>query len=403
MMRLVRALLRIALPAALVVAPAPAAAQTDPEIEELRSRARFRAGALHITPRFTLERLGIDTNVFNSRSRPEQDFVIAATPEIDFGLPVGRGTLFAVRTAARAEYFRRFAGERSLNPEVDSTIRTAVGRLTFFADTRYLDTRQRPTYEIDLRARRVETEVTGGIRIVVAPKLRIDLEGTRERLRFDADAFYDGMSLAEQLNREERAGRIVARWRRTALSTFLLDAEFRSLRFSAAPDRDSDNVVVALGGEFHPRALVSGAGRIGMRWFDGLGAAVNDVARVVAGADLTVRLPAGVTGAVEAERDIEYSFSALDPYYVITRYGFSLTRRIAGPVEITGRIVRDTYDYVGATGRRDVGQDVAGTLAWSLNETTRVGFRFGEVTRRSTVDRWRFRGLQAGLVFEYGV
>ena len=395
---------RLLLPALLaIVSPSAGRAQTNPAIDDFRSRARIRAGPLFLTPRFTLDRLGIETNVFNT-IEPERDFVVAASPQLDLWLPFQRRVLIETTVAARTEYYRRFAAERSVNPEVRSRIDAVVRRLTFFAAGRWLDTRQRPAFEIDLRARRVATEVNGGVSVALAPRLSMELEAVRDRLRFDGDVFFEGTALAETLNREERAGRVAARWRRTVLSTFVLAAEFRGMRFDESPERDSDNLMVTLGGEFHPRALVSGSGRVGVRRFDALGSAVTDVTRVVARADLELRLPSGMTAAFEAERDIEYSFTRIDPYYVVTRYGLAVTRRLGGgPFEVTGHILRDVYDYLGATGRQDVARSLSGTLGYRLNETTSAGFQVGHVIRRSATARWRYEGLLAGLVFEYGV
>ena len=396
------------LPAALLLAlatvsPAAGTAQTAPALDDFRSRARLRAGPLYLTPRFTLDRLGLETNVFNATDDPERDFVVAASPEVDLWVPFQRRALLATTVAARTEYFRRFVGERSLNPDVRSRFEVAVRRLSFFAAGRWLDTRQRPAFEIDLRARRVATQTSLGVGVDLAPRLSVELEWLQDHLRFDGDVFFEGTALAETLNRRERAGRAAARWRRTALSTFVFAAEFRGMRFDESPGRDSDNLIVTAGGEFHPRALVSGSGHVGVRQFYALGAAVTDAARVVARADLAFRLPGGLSAAFETERDIEYSFTRLDPYYVVTRYGLALTRRLGGPFEVTGRVVRDTYDYLGPAGRRDVARDLSGTFGYRLNETTRAGFRVGYVTRRSTTARWRYEGLQAGLVFEYGV
>ena len=396
------ALLRL-LPVLLAtVCPTAGTAQTNPALDEFRSRARLRAGPLYLTPRFTLERLGLETNVFNAADDPERDFVVAATPEVDLWVPFQRRALLETTVAARAEYFRRFAGERSLNPDVRSRFDVAVRRLTFFAAGRRLDTRQRPAFEIDLRARRVATEATLGVGVALAPGLSVDLEWLQDHMRFDGDVFFEGTALAETLNRRERAGRAAARWRRTALSTFVFAAEFRGMRFDEASERDSDNLIVTAGAEFHPRALVSGSGHVGVRQFYALGSAVSDATRVVARADLEFRLPGGLSAAFETERDIEYSFTRLDPYYVVTRYGLALTRRLGGPFEVTGRVVRDAYDYLGPTGRRDVARNLSGTLGYRLDETTRVGFQVGHAIRRSATARWRYEGLRAGLVFEYG-
>ena len=403
-MTLRAAVLRLLLAAVLATAfPAAVTAQTTPPLDDFRPRARLRAGPLYLTPRFTLDRLGLETNVFNAADDPERDFVLAASPEVDLWVPFQRRALLATTVAARAEYFRRFAGERSLNPDVRSRFDVSVRRLSFFAAGRWLDTRQRPAFEIDLRARRVATEARFGVGVDLAPRLSVELEWLQDHLHFDGDVFFEGTALAETLNRRERAGRAAARWRRTALSTFVFAGEFRGMRFDEAPERDSDNLILTAGAEFHPRALVSGSGHVGVRQFYALGAAVTDATRVVARADLAFRLPGGLSAAFETERDIEYSFTRLDPYYVVTRYGLALTRRLGGPFEVTGRLVRDTYDYLGPTGRRDVARDSSGTLGYRLNETTRLGFQVGYVTRRSATARWRYEGLQAGLVFEYGV
>ena len=394
---------RLLLPALLAtMAPAAGMAQTAPTLDDFRSRARLRMGPLYLTPRVTLDRLGLETNVFNASSEPQSDFVVAASPEADLWVPFRRRALLATTVAARTEYFHKFAGERSINPDVRSRFDVALRRLTFFAAGRWLDTRERPAFEIDLRARRVATEASLGARVTVAPRLSVELELSQDRLRFYGDVFFDGTALAETLNRRERAGRAAVRWRHTALSTVVLTGEFRGMRFERAPQRDSDNLVLTVGAEFQPRALVSGSAHVGIREFRALGSAVSDATRVVARADLEFRLPAGLSAAFETERDIEYSFTRLDPYYVVTRYGLAITRRLGGPYEVTGRLVRDEYDYLGPSGRWDVARNVSVTLGYRLNESTRVGFEVGYITRRSTTARWRYEGLRAGLVFDYG-
>ena len=394
-------LLLPALLALLVSSPGAARAQTNRIDESYRSKARMQFGSVYLTPRFTLDRLGVDTNVFNT-AEAEEDYVIAGTPAVDAWIPFRRRALLTTTVAARGEYFHRYRGERSVNPDARARLDVAAGPLTFFAAGRWLDTRQRPSFDIDLRARRVETEENGGVRVALGPKLALDLEVARDTVNFDGDEFFEGTRLAETLDREERAARAALRWRRTPLSTLVLAGESRRMRFDLTPERDSDNLVVTLGAEFEPRAAIVGAFEIGVRRFEALGTAVSDVTEIVVRGELQFDLPAEVRATVEGRRDIEYSFSPRHLYYVVARYGVEARRRIgSGPFDLSGRIDRDVYDYLGAGNRRDVIRQHSVTFGYRLNESVRLGLRVGDVKRTSTTLRG-FEGLQAGIVLEYG-
>ena len=393
-----------ALSAALSMVGPPAAAQTRSggTDEDFRSQARVRAGGLYLTPSVRLDRLGVETNVFNS-TEPQADFVAAVSPSLETWLPFRRRAVLATTFVGGMEYYRTFAGERSFNPNVVSRLDVPLRRVTVFVGGDHLRTRQRPYYEIDVRASRVVSTMNGGVELDLAPRLAVGLEAARTHHRFDADAVFDGTGLAETLNREVASGSVTARWQRTALSTFVFSTEIRNVRFARSPDRNSDNLVVTVGGEFHPRALISGSGAIGVRRFAGRGPAVTDATAVVAQADLSYRLPANTTVTFEAERDILYSFRRDDAFYVINRYGVAVTHRLGASFDVTGRLVADAYDYQGATGRIEGTRSVEGTLGYYLNRGTRVGFRVRRITRDSASARWRYEGLEAGVVFDYGL
>ena len=401
--RRARAALRGAVAAAILLCalPPPAAGQTRAADDDFRSRARMRAGPLFMRPGFTLDRLGIDTNVFNTPEE-QSDFVVAGTPRIETWLPVRR-VLVTTEAGVGLEYYRKFAGERSANPRVRTQVEVPLRRVTFTAAGDYLRTRERPPYEIDLRARRVETGLNGGVTVAVAPRFDVALEAARNRTRFDAAAFFAGTYLAETLNRDEDSARAAARWRRTALSTFVFAGEYREARFLRSPGRDSGNAIVTAGAEFHPRALISGSGEIGVRRFFARGSDVTDITRVVARADLTWRFRTSTAVTFEAERDIHYSFRRDDPFYVLNRYRIGVRRQLGGPFDVTGYYNRDVYDHQGGTGRRDSVWTAEGILGYRLSAGNRVGFRVRYAERDSITERWRYDGLEAGLVFDYGL
>lgn len=400
--RVGRATLLTSVPAAVLLSGLllPLAAQTQATDDDFRSQARMRSGPFYLRPSVTLDKFGFDSNIFNT---PEErgDFVVAGTPRLDAWLPVRRA-LFTTSAGARMEYYRRFTGERSINPDASARIKIPLSRLTFDVGGEILRTRQRPTYELDLRARRVVTGLDGGITVDVAPSIEVAVEAARERTRFDADAFFAGSALAETLNRDEDAARVAARWRRTALSTFVLATEYRRAQFVESPERNSGNAIVTAGAEFHPRALISGSGEVGVRRFIAHGSGVTDLTRVVARADLTFRIRTSTALTFDAERDIRYSFRRDDPFFVLSHYGIALRRTLRDPFDVTGRYFWNLYDYQGGTGRRDSVWSTEATIGYRLAAATRIGFRVRYIERDSFTDRWRYDGFEAGMVFGYG-
>ena len=384
-----------------LTASSPAAAQTGGP-DDSGARGRIRRGALHLTPSVQVDRIGIETNVFNS-FEPESDFVTAVTPRLDTRVPIRRRARLATTITGGVEHYRTFAGERSFNPGVNSRLEVLLRRFAVSVGGDYLRTRRRFDQVVDLRARRTVSAVDGRVSVRLSPKLGLAADVMRERWRFDADALFDGTDLAETLNRDERTAVLALRWRRTALSTFTLATELREARFVQSPNRDSDSLTVTAGGEFHPRALISGSGFIGVRRFSAVGTAVTDATPLVARADLSYRLPTSTTVTFEVERDLRFSYRRDDPTYLIHRYGLAVTPRLDASFDLTGRVVRDAYDHRSGSGRQDRVWSAEGSVGFRAGPTTRIGFRVGYRTRRSDTPRWRYKGLEAGLVFDYGV
>ena len=384
-----------------VIAVAHAAdAQTD---DDFRSEAAVRAGPLYLKPSFRLERLGVETNVF-SEPEPKRDFVVSATPRVDAWLPIQRWARLSTTFLAGGDWYAHYAGERSFNPDLRYRFEAPWRRVTVAVGGGHLRTRRRPDFEIDVRSNRFRKDLYGAIAVQMLSKLSVDVEVQQRSVGFDGAAILDGTYLAETLNRRQRTGVASVRWRRTSLTTFVLASEVRAVRFLRSPDRNSDNVIVTFGAEFHPRALVSGSGRIGVRRFKAIGAAVRDISSVVAQADLSYRISGNTAVTFTAERDINYSFERGAPYFVANRYGLAVTRMLGRQFDLTGSVGRDLYDYQTLRRGRDVRWDVFAQLGYRLNRTTRAGLRAGYVDRDSTARaRRRYSGIVLGIVLDYDI
>ena len=312
------------------------------------------------------------------------------------------------------DYYQKFESERSFNPDVRGRFSVFWNRLTLFAEGDYLNTRERPSFEIDVRSRRVVDGLLAGAELEVFRKLFVEVTGGYERTNYDPDAVFLGTSLAETLNRDERSASMAVKWRATPLMTAILASEVRTYRFQLSPDRDADSVSATIGAELHPRALVSGSGRVGVKRFVGLDSRLPDYSGVVALASVSYTFRGSTAFTYTAERDVEYSFEELEPYYVQTAHGLDVTQHLGRGFDVTTGVQRSVYAYrqfggvglsssVEVDGRVDVIWNGRASIGFRVNRETRIGVGVSYVDRQSSAGSARdYDGLRVGLTLSYG-
>lgn len=387
------------LPLALLAAAPGASAQTP---EDFRSQATARIGPLYLKPSFRLERLGMESNVFRE-PEPKRDFVASAAQQMDVWLPLYREAHISTTLIASADWYARYAGERSFNPEVRSRVVVPLRRVTLAAGGGWLRTRRRPDFEINVRSNRFARQAYGSVAVRLLSRLSLHIEGRQRTVGFDGAAILEGTYLGETLNRRRRSAIASLRWRHSALTTFVVSSELREVRFSRSPERNSDNLVLTAGADLHPRALISGSARIGFRQFRARGAAVADTSALVAEADLSYRFRGRTAVNVRAERDILYSFERGAPYFVLERYGASLSRQLGRRFDLGARVTTDRYRYHAARGL-DWRWNAIGELGYRLNPKVRAGVEAGYVRWYSTTrPRRRHGGTVLGFQLQYDI
>ncbi len=181
-----------------------------------------------------------------------------------------------------------------------------LGRLTPFAEGAYTNTRIRPGYEIDTRARREDVSGRVGVscsRAVQDQAARVghakSSSGTPTARSFsttdlsralDRDSTYYGGGMQVEL---------------TPLTTFLTDVEVGEDRFVGSPERDADTWKVMPGFKFKPFALIDGELAVGYRKFNTLSPLVPDFGGVIALVDLGYTLRATrVRRPLQPRRDV---------------------------------------------------------------------------------------------------
>jgi hypothetical protein len=401
-----------------VLVPVCALAQTttpgsSQSIEDVRTDYRVHAGPFYVNPAIQLKELGIDTNVFNQAGEQKSDFTFTVMPKAEVAIPFARRVLLKSTVGTDLVYYAQYGSERSIDPEVTVRGEAYANRLTLFAEGAYLNTRQRPSYEIDLRSRHVQNDLAAGGAIRITPKFSIEVAGHRGETRYDADAFFLGTSLRETLNRDTSGYSVIARQKLSPLTTLSVRYENQQDRFTYSPVRDTNSFRVMPGVEFKPKALISGSAFVGYRRFTPESSNLPEYSGLVAQLGLSYTLLGATTFGVTYDRDVNYSFEVLTPYYIDNGAGVFIRRAIGGRFDVLANAARHRYNYQNLTvqlasptnlvERIDTTDNVGANLGYRMKRDTRVGFGVSYWTRESTVELLRnYDGLRIGTTVTYG-
>jgi hypothetical protein len=394
--------------AAIVFALLPPTASAQPPTNDPVAEAPVRLGVVGLAPRIALTNLGVDTNVFNSAVDPQRDFTLTGTPSLDLWLRTQRG-LLTVNGRLDLVYFNRFASERSVNPRALLTYEYRFNRVRPFVTLSGLSTRERPGYEIDIRARRAETGLEAGLDLRVASKSYLALSGRRRTVDYDGDAVFNGRALNQALNRTLEGVDLTWRQHLTVLTTWVVRASAERERFELEERRNGDSVRVSTGFELSQFALIRGTAFVGYRRLVGAeGGVLPEFSGVTADVDVAYTAPTRTRLALGVARDVQYSFEIVSPYYVQTGWTATLTQRVIGQWDIQLSGGRDRLAYRAldpldlAATRRDRVDRVGGGIGYTFGDDMRLGFDVNSIQRQSERPGRAYKTLRAGLSVSYG-
>jgi hypothetical protein len=368
--------------------------------------ARFRFGPIRFTPGIEIRNVGVDTNIFNDAEDPKQDFVASFGPAADYWFRAGRARLSG-RTGLQYDYFKDYATQRAFGTVNRARLEIVGNRVTPFVEGVYDNTRRRPSFEIDARARYRTDGITPGLDVRLLSRTVLRFEAERGHVEYEQGQEFNGVDLGAALNRETTAYRGSVRHALTPLTTFVVTGEERRDRFDISPGKDADGFRVLPGFDIKPGALISGRAAVGYASFRTLDPNVPDFHGLVAAAELHYTVRASRVG-LQLVRDPTYSYETTEPYYVYTNLLVQLTQRVTTNWDFMARGGRQWLAYrqflsEGPSDRDDSGWRLgAGTGRW-LGQTLRVGFDVDYLTRSSPIPSRNYDGWRAGANIVYGL
>jgi hypothetical protein len=385
----------------------PAQAQQVPTAsEDPVATAPFRFGALAFDPRFALTSLGVDTNVFNTATNPQSDFTFGAKPGTDMFLRTGRG-LVTVSGNLEYVYFHQFETERSFNSDVLGRYEFRFNRFRPYASASWLDTNQRPGYEIDARARHYEANFHAGGDLRMGSKSTVRLDFRHLDYSFDGDEVFNGRPLSEELDRTLRAVELSWRHRLTALTTWITRLSGETERFEFDDFRNADSFRFSSGFELGRLALIRGSAFVGFRSLKPAdGGVIPEFTGATADIDVSYTAPSQTRLGVAVDRDVQYSYENRTPYYVQTSWTATLTQRVTGrwDVQLSGGRDRLAYQAIIAStdARTDSIGRFGGGIGYTVGEQTRVSLDVNSYHRSSVVPGFAYSTTRAGISVNYG-
>lgn len=394
--------------------PSSAAQPTwSSRVDEVRKEVRLRAGPFYLKPNLLLKDLGTDDNVFNSAGEQQSDFTFTVSPHVDVFVPMARRALFKTTAATDLVWFAEYEGERSIDPQVAVRGEVYLARLMLFGETAYLNTRQRPNYDVDVRSRHVEKNLSAGGEVALSPRFSVEVLGRRADMRYDADAQFNGTALQRTLNAERQGLQLTARHRLTPLTTIAARYERLRDRFEFSPSRDSQSYRIMPGVEFKPQALLKGTAYVGYRKFTPSDArALPAFNGLVAQLGLSYTLLGATSFGVSYRRDLTYSYEELQPFFVDASIGASIRQALGRRFDVIVSADRHRYEYQdlltappspNGLPRLDTTWNYAGSFGYRLGREGRIAFGFSYWQRESTTKRFRdFDNLRIGTSISHG-
>lgn len=374
------------------------------------AQVRVRIGPLWLDPTISLTNIGIDTNVFNDSQdqNPKRDFTLTVTPATQLWLRMGPSWLSGTFNE-QIVWFQKYANQRSANTKYLAAWRLPLNRLIINVKGSYLNSRERPGFEIDERAQRIEKSVEGTVEIRALSRTFFGVRGTKAKVDFDSGAVFRDGSLSRELNRTSTSYGLTVRHELTPLTDLVFEGSREEDRFALSPLRDSDSSIASVGLRFDQFALIKGAASIGYRDFSPVQPGVPAFQGATASADLTYTILGVTRLGVQVTRDVSYSSSVNQPYYLLTGVTGSLAQQIFGPLDVVARIGAQQLDYRGRAvallepvSRTDTVRSYGLGVGYHLGQDLRVGVNVDQQKRGSPLADHRYEGLKFGTAVTYG-
>ncbi|MGH9372697.1 MAG: outer membrane beta-barrel protein, partial [Vicinamibacterales bacterium] len=348
-------------------------------------------------PVVTLRDVGFDSNVLNESEDAKSDFTATVGAKVDVAVHLPR--LQASYTSLfEYLYFQTSDSERGSNRGAEGRVDALLGRLRPYVAAGVSNSHDRPTAEIDERARHRQTHLDAGIRAMVFSRTAVSAGYRRTRMEYASDELFRGVTLADELNGHGDSVTLGADMTLTPLTTVSVHGERAQERFDLSPERDADSYRAGVTATLNPLALISGRASLGIRAFRPRDAQLRDFTGLTAAIAVGYTFGRDIRLNLSIDRDLRYSFEQVTPYYISTGGRFTVTKQLIGSLDgqvFAGaeRIAYEARLDAPTVADADSVRTVGTGIGYRLGDGARLAVNIDHTTRSSPVaDREYTRG-----------
>jgi len=346
----------------------------------------LRVGRIRVAPGVIVREAGWDSNVFDERENPKEDYVAAVAPDISAFTRL-RFVQVSAYAGADFNYYKTYDSERSSGYAGRGRVDWLLVRLRPFVGAGRTKQRTRPNGEIDVRADRQEDELSGGLAYDLSDHSSIYASGFKHTFQF-LDASEEGIDLSAALNRDSFDYSAGVRTDLTPLASLTVSGGYREDQFKVQKFRNGDTrygtVTIRIGAE----AIVSGVGTVSFRDYKSADPNVKPYRGITATGSLSYSFLEIGRLTFIGSRNTEYSFDSAEAYYIENSGTLYYTHRLFGKVDaqVRGGVSQFDYSFSEITpAHKDQLDTYGSSVGYNLTNRTRVSLNYEFARRRSPV------------------
>jgi hypothetical protein len=325
-------------------------------LERMVEDARWRLGALRVNAAFSLANAGYDSDIYYGfLAEPTPDLTARAVVPVQVLLPLSKKVVLDVSDAPGYDFYLDASGERSWNNVLDGRLHIALNRIYIQAGGGMSDVRRRLSPELELNVRQKTDQLRGLVLWQASRSTSLALLYSGAQYAYD-DVFYNGVNIADRLNRNEEYGDLIAYVQPSARIRLSLDGQYGSYQFRrSGPElRDAVSYAFFATAEFIPDIAIGdleivrglrGQAALGYMMVDMKDPGRKDGSGLVGEADVTARLSRRTSGHVAFSRGFQFSVYSGSSFFLLTRAAAGLTRHLSRRAEIGYEFSYGTTSY----------------------------------------------------------
>jgi hypothetical protein len=327
---------------------------------------------------------GYDSNVFDEAVNPKHDYAIVVAPDVSV-FSRSRFVQLSAYGGGTFTQFNTYTSENSNGYAYRGRADFFLSRMRPFVAGGQTKTRERANGEIDTRADRRETEVSGGLAFDFYAHSLIYAAAYRFRTDFQ-DAFEEGVSLDTSLDRDTTEYSGGVKTDLTPLASLTISGGYSEDKFRADPLRNAKGARATAAFKVGADAVFTGV----------ITGSYTDLRPV----DPTLDGFRGFTGSVaiiypimefgrvsvQGMRGVQYSFDAAEGYFIENTITLGYTQRLFGDVDAQIKGGTSLFDYgfsEKVPAHKDSLDTVLGGFGYNLRNRTRISANYEFTRRRS--------------------